>query len=84
MIWVVLFAAMQILLPPGPLQPTPGAAPQQAYIAGTGPATPAAPIEPAKRVTANRDGGRGDLVPQQQTRTPHAAQARGRLIDLFV
>jgi hypothetical protein len=50
-----------------------------------GPAAPVAPLEPARRVTANRDGGRGDLPTQQQPQAGHAARfARGRLIDVSV
>jgi len=44
-------------------------------------AAPAAPIEPARRVTANRRGGAGDLVPRQAQRS---RLARGRLVDLLV
>jgi hypothetical protein len=50
-----------------------------------GPATPAAPIEPARRVTANRESGRADLQqPPQTQRTQHHSQTRGRLLDLYV
>ena len=73
---------MQVLPTPGIAQPAPTPAPQAAPIAG--PAAPAAPIEPAKRVTANREGGRGDLQAQQQPQRTAHAQTRGRLIDLFV
>jgi hypothetical protein len=69
----------------GPIlpQPAPVTAPTPLPLAG--PAQPAAPIEPARRVTANRNGGRADLVPQQQaSRGQSAARGRGRLIDLFV
>jgi hypothetical protein len=45
------------------------------------PAQPAAPIEPARRVTANRQGGAGDLVPR---RAPRRQLMRGQLLDLLV
>jgi hypothetical protein len=73
---------MQIVNLPGLAQPTPTASPLPAPLAGPVGAT--APIEPAKRVTANRESGRGDLVPQQEQRTRPAGASRGRLIDLFV
>ncbi len=73
---------MQILPPPAVTQPMPSVAPQQQAIV-VGPLSPAAPIEPARRVTASRNGGRADLVPQQQ-RAQQPARDRGRLIDLSV
>jgi len=72
---------MQVVPVQGVAQSTPTVAPAAVPLAG--PAAPAAPIEPARRVTANREGGRGDLqTPQQQKATQ--PQSRGRLIDLFV
>jgi hypothetical protein len=75
-------ASVQVLPTPGLAQPAPTPAPQAVPVAG--PTAPAAPIEPAKRVTANRDGGRSDLQAQQQPQRAGHAQTRGRLIDLFV
>lgn len=74
---------MQIVPGTGLPQPAPSVAPPVVPVAG--PAAPAARIEPARRVTANREGGYGDLVPHQQQpqRTQHAP-TRGRLIDLSV
>jgi hypothetical protein len=60
-----------------PLAPT--VAPPIVIVAA--PTTPAAPIEPARRVTANRRGGAGDLVPRQAQRS---RVVRGRLVDLLV
>jgi cytoskeletal protein RodZ len=89
MIAVVYFAPrsqelprVQIANTPGVTQPAPTVAPQATPVPT--PLKPAAPIEPAKRVTANREGNRGDLQTQQQQRSPTAAQGRGRLIDMFV
>jgi hypothetical protein len=74
---------LQILPGPGFGQPAPSVVPPALPVVG--PAAPAAPIEPARRVTANRDGGRGDLQAQQQPqRSRHSTQARGRLIDVSV
>ncbi len=74
---------MQIVPGSGIAQPAPSVAPQAVPVAG--PAAPAAPIEPARRVTANRDGGRGDLQTEQRAqKTPLPSQTRGRLLDLFV
>ena len=74
---------MEILPPAGIAQPAPTTAPTAVPVAG--PASPAAPIEPERRVTANRDGGRGDLQAQQQTKTQQAqTRGRGRLLDLSV
>jgi hypothetical protein len=72
---------MQILTGSGLPQPTPNPAPQPTLVVG--PATPAAPIEPARRVTGGRDSGRGDLQPHQQRRSTKPTPGRGRLIDLF-
>jgi len=63
-------------------QPTPNAAPPALPVFG--PAAPAAPIEPARRVTANRDGGRGDLQPQLAQRAAQHHLSRGKLLDLLV
>jgi hypothetical protein len=76
-------ADLQILPGPGFAQPAPNGVPSALPVVG--PAAPAAPIEPARRVTANRNGGRGDLQPQQPSqRSRHTIHARGRLIDLSV
>jgi hypothetical protein len=45
---------------------------------------PAAPIEPSRRVTASRAGGRSDLAPRQAQRASRDAHWRGRLVDLLV
>jgi hypothetical protein len=71
-------ASVQVLPAPGLAQP----APQTTPLAG--PAAPVSPIEPAKRVTANREGGRADLQAQQQPQRSGQTRHRGRLIDLFV
>ena len=73
---------MQIVPPPAVTQPVATVPPPQQAIA-IGPAAPAAPIEPARRVTQSRNGGRSDLVPQQQ-RAQAPARDRGRLVDLSV
>ncbi|HXZ01967.1 MAG TPA: hypothetical protein VEI03_18380 [Stellaceae bacterium] len=73
---------MQIVPVQGVAQPVPTAAPTVVPLAG--PATAAAPIEPARRVTANREGGRSDLQAQQQAQKAPQPQTRGRLIDLSV
>jgi hypothetical protein len=74
---------MDNLIGPALPQPAPVTAPTPLPLAG--PAQAAAPIEPSRRVTANRDGGRADLAPQQQAqRGQGVARGRGRLIDLFV
>ena len=74
---------MDFLTGPVLPQPAPVTAPTPLPLAG--PAQPAAPIEPARRFTANREGGRADLVPQQQSpRGQSVARGRGRLIDLSV
>ena len=73
---------MQIVPPAGVPQPAQNAAPPALPVVG--PATPAAPIEPARRVTANREGGRADLQQPQAQRTQHQSHTRGRLLDLFV
>ena len=57
-------------------------APQPVVVLGT--ATPAAPIEPARRVTPGRQGGRTDLTPQQGQRNVQGSYRRGRLIDLSI
>ncbi len=72
---------MQIVPVQGVGQPAPPVAPTVVPLAG--PATAAAPIEPGRRVTANREGGRGDLQAQQAQKAPQP-QTRGRLIDLSV
>ncbi len=63
-------------------QPAPLAA--AAAVAPVGPAAPVAPMEPGKRVTANREGGRGDLQGQQQAQKSRQPPTRGRLLDLSV
>jgi hypothetical protein len=74
---------MQVLPPSGIPQPTaPVTAPPAAPVVG--PAAPAAPPEPERRVTANRQGGRGDLEPQQQLQKATQPRSRGRLLDLLV
>lgn len=73
---------MQIVPVQGVAQPAPTVA--AAVVPLTGPATPAAPIEPARRVTANREGGRADLQAQHQAQKTQQPQTRGRLIDLSV
>ena len=74
---------LQVLPPAGITQPAQSTAPPALPVAG--PATPAAPIEPARRVTANRESGRADLQqPPQAQRTQHHSQTRGRLLDLYV
>jgi len=55
--------------------------PQQVIVA---PSKPVSPIEPGRRVTANREGGRSDLAPQEHRHGQAAGSPRGRLIDLFV
>jgi len=74
---------VQISPGPGFAQPAPNVVPPALPVVG--PAAPVAPLEPARRVTANRDGGRGDLPAQQQPQAGHAVRfARGRLIDVSV
>jgi hypothetical protein len=73
---------MQVLPASGVPQPAPSTAPTA--TPAVGPATPAAPLEPERRVTANRPGGRGDLEPQQQLQKSATPKSRGRLLDLFV
>lgn len=73
---------MQIVPTPGLPQSTPIVAPTPAPAAGQ--AAPAAPIEPARRVTANREGGRSDLQAQQQPPRSSSLPSRGRLIDMSV
>ena len=70
---------MQILLGPGLAQPAPNVAPPVVIVSA--PAQPAAPIEPARRVTANRHASGGDLVPRQAARSK---LGRGQLVDLLV
>ena len=65
---------MQILPGPGLAQPAP-------VVIVSAPAQPVAPIEPARRVTANRHASEGDLVPRQAARSK---LGRGQLIDLLV
>ena len=69
---------MQIVPGNGLLPLTPNTSP---VVVAAGPTAPAAPIEPARRVTAGREGARSDLMAQ---RPRNAAQTRGRLIDLLV
>jgi hypothetical protein len=72
-------ATVQILPGSGGVPPAPSPAPPIVIVSA--PAQPAAPIEPARRVTANRQGGRSDLVPRQ---APRNKLARGQLVDLLV
>jgi hypothetical protein len=53
----------------------------QPVVIVSGPAQPAAPIEPSRRVTANRHGAGGDLVPRQ---APRRQMGRGQFVDLLV
>ncbi len=70
-------ATVQILPGSGFAPLGPNVAPPVVIVAG-----PAAPIEPARRVTANRRrGGAGDLLPRQ---APRSRLVRGRLDDLLV
>lgn len=73
---------MQVLPSAGIPQPAPSSAPPAAPVVG--PATPAAPPEPERRVTANREGARGDLAAQQQLHKATTPRSRGRLLDLLV
>ncbi len=73
---------MQIAPVPGIGQPPPLAA--SAAAPPVGAAAPVAPMEPERRVTANRHGGRGESQGQQQAPKAPPAQTRGRLIDLSV
>ena len=70
---------MQILPGTGGIPPAPNPAPPVVIVSA--PAQPAAPIEPARRVTANRQGGRSDFVPRQ---APRSKLMRGQLLDLLV
>jgi hypothetical protein len=69
-------ATVQILPGPGLAPLAPNLTPPVVIVAA-----PAAPLEPARRVTANGRGGAGDLVLRQAAR---ARMARGRLVDLLV
>lgn len=71
---------MQILPAPGVAQPN-AALPAASAAA---PVAPAVPLEPERRVTANRDSGRSDLQARQQPQKSARTPARGRLLDLFV
>jgi hypothetical protein len=73
------YATVQILPGTGAIPPAPNPAPLVVIVSA--PAQPAAPIEPARRVTANRQGGAGDLVPR---RAPRRQLMRGQLLDLLV
>jgi hypothetical protein len=73
------YATVQILPGTGAIPPAPNPAPPVVIVSA--PAQPAAPIEPARRVTANRQGGAGDLVPR---RAPRRQLMRGQLLDLLV
>jgi len=72
------------------ITPIAGVAAQPAPVAATpampaiGPAAPVAPMEPGRRVTASRQGGRSDLQDPQQAQKSTQPRTRGRLIDLFV
>jgi hypothetical protein len=71
---------LQISPATGLAQPAPSAVPPALPVVG-----PAVPIEPARRVTANREGGRGDLQARPPPQRSHSStHARGRLIDVFV
>jgi len=72
-------ATVQILPGTGAIPPAPNPAPPVVIVSA--PAQPAAPIEPARRVTANRQGGHGDFVPRQARRSK---LMRGQLLDLLV
>ena len=72
-------ATVQILPGPGLSQPAPNVA--QPVVIVSGPAQPSAPIEPSRRVTANRHGAGGDLVPRQ---APRRQMGRGQFVDLLV
>jgi hypothetical protein len=72
-------ATVQILLGTGAIPPAPNPAPPVVIVSA--PAQPAAPIEPARRVTANRQGGPGDFMPR---RAPRSKLMRGQLLDLLV
>ncbi|HUH83912.1 MAG TPA: hypothetical protein VLX85_04850 [Stellaceae bacterium] len=75
---------LQVLPTAGIAQPAQGTVSPALPVAGPV-AAPAAPLEPARRVTANRDSGRADLQqPPQSQRSQHHSQTRGRLLDLFV
>jgi hypothetical protein len=56
--------------------------PQPMVIFGT--VTPAAPMEPSRRVTASRGGGRSDLPPRHAQHGSQGGYRRGRLLDLLV
>jgi hypothetical protein len=73
------YATVQILPGTGAIPPAPNPAPPVVIVSAR--AQPAAPIEPARRVTANRQGGAGDLVPR---RAPRRQLMRGQLLDLLV
>ena len=73
------YATVEILPGTGAIPPAPSPAPPA--VAVSAPAQPAAPIEPARRVTANRQGGGSDLVPRQ---APRNKLMRGQLLDLLV
>ncbi len=73
---------MDLLPPIAPTPATATLAPQPTITIGA--AAPAAPIEPARRVTASRDTGKSDLLPQPASRGAAATPQRGRLIDLLV
>jgi hypothetical protein len=70
---------MQIAAPQAVSQPPPTVAPQAAPVAER-----AQPVEPARRVTANREGAKGDLEAQPQHGRPRAPKPRGSLLDLLV
>jgi hypothetical protein len=72
---------MELMPPVSVTQPAPIPAPQQVIVP---PTKPVSPIEPSRRVTANREGGRSDLAPQEQSRGLAAGSPRGRLIDVSV
>jgi hypothetical protein len=69
---------LQVVPPPPISQPTPTVAPVTAAIADRG-----APPEPSRRVTANRDSGKSDLVPLRARRR-EGGSSRGQIIDLLV
>jgi hypothetical protein len=73
------YATVQILPGTGAIPPAPNPAPPVVIVSA--PAQPAAPIEPARRVAANRQGAAGDLVPR---RAPRRQLMRGQLLDLLV
>jgi hypothetical protein len=69
---------LQVVPPPPISQPTPNVAPVVAPITDR-----AAPPEPSRRVTPNRDAGKSDLVPHRARRR-ESTNTRGQIIDMMV